>query len=697
MDFRGLVALGAVGLFASCGATNRTVDVEHQPPSPAPARIAAEPPGRPDGGSVAGPLPFDGPYEGPAHRFSPRRHEPIERYGRQVKPKSPSLPQLKVRTGRCFGSSNEKQIAAQAPAVIARPKKARKSPSFSKGEMSSGKGRELSESAASAPPRADVLGAVSVEESEAPEAPHDLRSESPASGGDAAEALKSESDDEAREDRDRPATEIATGPQAGPQGPVMQYNDWGRAVYLSNDDTMSLSSAQRVIYAIDNFLPLPASHIRPHELLNYFSFETAEVEAGYDFSVRADLAEDERNPGIHTLALAVAGRSLDKSTRRNTALTMVLDRSGSMRDEGRMEYLKRGLRRMLEELKDKDVVNLVLFDQEVCVPVEGFVVGRDDPKVLQKVIDRLAPRGATDLHLGLTRGYELADRHYVESYSNRVVMVTDALTNTGITNSSMISMVSKYYDSRRIRLSGIGVGRQFNDALLDELTERGKGAYVFLGSDAEVDAVFGGNFISLIETTALDVHFRLHLPPSLRMNVFYGEESSANKADVQEIHYFANTSQLFLADLMARGGVLREQDEIMLGIEYRDPLSGEALLEERAFRLSDIRGGAYNVRKSRLIMAWIDMLAMMASRPVPGGFRHGAGTWVDAQGWEHCERGRKDLASLSAGIEGDPEVGRVLGLWDKYCARYDRPRNPEKRAIPAAPSSWPGASGEGRR
>ena len=40
---------------------------------------------------------------------------------------------------------------------------------------------------------------------------------------------------------------------------------------------------------------------------------------------------------------------------------------------------------------------------------------------------------------------------------------------------------------------------------------------------------------------------------------------------MQAIHYFANTSQLFLSDLMARGGRLRPEDQVMLTIEYEDP------------------------------------------------------------------------------------------------------------------------------
>src|SRR5690606_8314211 len=138
--------------------------------------------------------------------------------------------------------------------------------------------------------------------------------------------------------------------------------------------------------------------------------------------------------------------------------------SGSMSAEGRMEYLKRGMRRMLGELKAGDLVNVVLFDHTVCVPIENYVVGRDRPELLEQAIDRMKPRGATDVHAGLTRGYELADRAYQPTYNNRVVLVTDALANTGNTDPRTMAMVAKYYDERKIRLSGVGVGTEFNDA-----------------------------------------------------------------------------------------------------------------------------------------------------------------------------------------------------------------------------------------
>ncbi len=465
---------------------------------------------------------------------------------------------------------------------------------------------------------------------------------------------------------------------------------WGDATYLSNDDTMSLSSAQRIAYAIDAFLPLPLEHIRPHELLNYFSFETAPVEQGHDFSVKAELAPTPDAQGLHTLALSVQGRPIDYKNRRNAALTLVVDRSGSMREEGRIDYLKQGLQRMVSELKTGDVINLVTFDDRVCSPLQGFVVGRDDPKILRKAISSIRPRGYTDIHSALTRGYELADRAYMGSYSNRVLLITDALANTGVTDAHTMSLVADWYDARRIRLSGIGVGREFNDRLLDRMTEKGRGAYVFLGSSAEVDAVFGANFVSLIETTANDVHFRLHLPPALRMYRFHGEESSTYKEDVQAIHYFANTSQLFLADLEAWEGNLRHQDWMMLEIEYGDPDTGDELVEEYAFRIGDIAREGNNVKKSRLVTQWVNALAAIASTPPPPGWGAREHGWMDPYASQTCREQRERLATMARGLN-DAEVTRMLGLWDRYCLRYDTPNRPPRKD--AGPAGWPGARG----
>jgi hypothetical protein len=187
--------------------------------------------------------------------------------------------------------------------------------------------------------------------------------------------------------------------------------------------------------------------------------------------------------------------------------------------------------------------------------------------------------------------------------------------------------------------------------------------------------------VSLLETTAVDVHFRLHLPPSLRMEQFHGEESSTVKEDVQAIHYFANTSQLFLSDLVARGKTIRPQDQLMLTIEYKDPETEREVVEEVAFGVGEILGDAKNVRKSRLLMRWADGLDAIAARQEQLGGNGWFGDEQDEASVAECERGRVELGELATGLQ-DSEVGRVLELWESYCSQYERRRNPVRRQRP---------------
>ena len=498
-----------------------------------------------------------------------------------------------------------------------------------------------------------------------------------------------------------PATTIAADPLPLAWPPAEE--GWGAATFLSNDDSMSLSSAQRVMFAIDQHLPLPPEHVRPHELLNYFSFETDAVPPDHDFSVHGEIAPSRRKEGFHTLGLAVAGRPVGKDGRRNAALTLVVDRSGSMKEDGRMGFLKRGLLRMVRELKDGDIVHVVTFDHRVCNPLRNFVVGRDDLSVLTQTIHAIEPAGRTNLHAGLNVGYQLADASYQGTHTNRVVVITDALANTGVTDPSTLAMVSDWYDARRIRLSGVGVGRDFDDALLDRLTEKGRGAYVFLGSETEVDAVFGDRFSSLVETVANDVHFRLHLPPSLRIEQFHGEESSTSKAEVQAVHFFADTSQLLLADVEAWQGTVRPQDDIMLEIEYQHPDTGETLVEDHVLQLGNIGAAAQgqeegseqagNVRKAEVITAFIEAIERQAWRGAPTGWQARAGAWQDPTALEDCSRTREELHTLAEGSR-DPEVTRVLSLWDGYCERFEGTASgrPGRKPPNEKPQSWPAAT-----
>ncbi len=462
----------------------------------------------------------------------------------------------------------------------------------------------------------------------------------------ASRALDQEALDRSSTGASASAGESRASRESTPTGPVA---DWGAKFYLSNDDSMSLASAQRLLFAVDQGIPYQVSQVRPHELLNYFSFDTEPVPQGQLFSVKASA----RQTTGDSLALALAIQGANPP-RLPLDLTLVLDRSGSMAAEGRMEYTRRGLQVMTGSLRRGDRVDMVLFDQEVCVPLENYVVGRDDPSLLERAIADLEPRGSTDLDAGLKEGYRIAtSRVPLEQglqRNRRVMVLTDAFLNTGDVNTDTVSQVGMAYEEQGIRLTGIGVGRQFNDTMLDKLTEKGKGAYVYLGSEAVVDRVFGLGFESLTRTIAHDVRISLDLPPSLAMERFYGEEASKVAEDIQPINYYAGTSQLFLQDLKIREGKVRPGAPFKLTIAYQDAVTGKPASQDFSFTLGQaLEADGHNVDKARALMAWTDLLL------------------AGAMGADPCGQPLGTYAELASSLGDDAEIAYVNGLVKRTC------------------------------
>lgn len=429
------------------------------------------------------------------------------------------------------------------------------------------------------------------------------------------------------------------------QQPKVEW-DYGATVYLSNDDSMSLASAQRLLWAVDKGSSFSPREVRPHELLNYFSFDTVQPKAKQTFSV---LGGAEQNGDTLSVALAVQGSMPE---RQPLDLSLVIDRSGSMRAEGRMDYVKRGLTKMTSSLKDGDRVDLTLFDSSVCSPVQNFVVGRDDMQVLQSAIDAMQPRGSTDLDGGLREGYRIQtarDAGDVHHRNRRILLLTDAFLNAGNVDESLVSEIGKRFETDGIRVTGIGVGREFNDKMLDLITEKGKGAYVYLGSDAVVDRVFGSGFDSLTQTIAHDVQFSIELPESLAMKKFYGEESSTNAEDVQPVNYYAGTSQVFLQDLKIRDAKPNTKDEVTFRIKFREAATGEPA--EQVFTTTVgalLEGDTHNLDKAQALMAWTDLLAERAL------------------GDRNCS-GLAKYRRAASQVQGDAEIAYVSSLTGKMC------------------------------
>lgn len=210
--------------------------------------------------------------------------------------------------------------------------------------------------------------------------------------------------------------------------------------------------------------------------------------------------------GAHQATLQVAvSTNVDPATltRKPLNLVVVVDRSGSMWDDQRMDKVKVGLRTLVDNLADTDRLALVQFDDRVDV-LAPFAETLDRP-ALRTLVDSLTPRGSTNIHGGLTKGFELASEAFSADRQNRVILLSDGLATAGNTSTpAIISMADGFIESG-IGLTTVGVGLSFDVELMRGLAEHGAGNFYFLEDAAAASEVFTQELDFFVTPLALDV------------------------------------------------------------------------------------------------------------------------------------------------------------------------------------------------
>ncbi|MGB2959416.1 MAG: VWA domain-containing protein [Bacteroidota bacterium] len=227
------------------------------------------------------------------------------------------------------------------------------------------------------------------------------------------------------------------------------------------------------------------------------------------------------------LQLSVAAPEITRPERRPMNLAVVLDRSGSMGAEGKMENAKAAVRALINQLRPEDYVSIVIYDDVVEVLRNSARVR--DKAALRRLVDEIYPRGWTNLGGGMIEGFRQAEMNAREGFVNRVVLLSDGLANRGITSPRRLREIARDYRSEAITLTTIGVGWEFNENLMVGLSESGGGNYYFLESPRDLASVFQKEFDLITELVAANVVIELELNATVRVTDVIGYEYSAEK------------------------------------------------------------------------------------------------------------------------------------------------------------------------
>lgn len=271
---------------------------------------------------------------------------------------------------------------------------------------------------------------------------------------------------------------------------------------------------------------IPASReVAVEEIVNYRRHQIGLPKAGEAVALDVRWGNDQVSGQGREAVLQVGFSTAlanDRQHLRPLNLSLVIDKSGSMADADKISRVKEALLTLVSQLRETDVLSIVVFDSEAQVLLPSRSLG--DKEAVKQLIRSIEPGSSTNLHAGLMLGYREALKNYSKDATNRVILLTDGIANQGVTNPSSIARDSLGFNDRGIDLSTIGVGMDLNKDLLRELAKSGRGLFHFVADAQDIEKVFLKEVQSLVSPVASDPNVEIDYDPGLELVQLYGYE-----------------------------------------------------------------------------------------------------------------------------------------------------------------------------
>ena len=181
-------------------------------------------------------------------------------------------------------------------------------------------------------------------------------------------------------------------------------------------------------------------------------------------------------------------------------IVFVLDTSGSMADEGKMEKARSALLFGIRGLREGDRFNVINFAGEEHLMENGLIQANSGGKKRgEEFVKKLAPNGGTNINDALRaalRQFDSTDR------PKMLVFMTDGLPTVGEANPDKIIKNAKEIQVDGVRIFPFGVGYDVNTLLLDKLAAENSGVadYIEPKEDLEIKV---SNFFTKVNSPVL--------------------------------------------------------------------------------------------------------------------------------------------------------------------------------------------------
>jgi Ca-activated chloride channel family protein len=300
--------------------------------------------------------------------------------------------------------------------------------------------------------------------------------------------------------------------------PSIDTEDDNLSTFALDVDTGSYTIMRN--YLSEGNLP-PSDSVRVEEYVNYFDqgYSSPPAHQAFGISIDGAPAPFTQSERYQMLRVGIQGYQVPSEERKDASLTFVIDVSGSMDMDNRLGLVKRSLELLVEQLRPRDRVSIVVYGSDARVVLEP-TSGSDKGRILEAIYN-LRPEGATNAEAGIRLGYQMAMHAYNPEGINRVILCSDGVANVGVTGPDAILEEVRHYvedGPARVTLTTIGFGMDnYNDVLMEQLADNGDGFYAYVDDMREARRLFIDQITGTLQTIAMDAKVQVDFNPAVVM------------------------------------------------------------------------------------------------------------------------------------------------------------------------------------
>ena len=300
--------------------------------------------------------------------------------------------------------------------------------------------------------------------------------------------------------------------------PTAYYNNESYSSIIENDfikagnnpttafamriDKASYSNVRRFI---NQDSKVPPDAVRIDEMLNYFNFNYEEPDGKNIFRIESQVTDCPWSKTHQLLFLNLSGKKLNLDKVPPSNLVFLIDVSGSMDLPNRLPLLKEAFRLLVNNLRKKDTVSIVVYGGTVGVwlpPTSG-----DQKEKITKAIEELVASGDTPGEAAIRSAYKLAETTFIKGGNNRIILATDGDFNIGQTTEKELEELIAKERQTGVYLTCLGVGMgNYKDSKIEILAKKGNGNFAYLDDIREAEKVLVTEFTQTVYSIANDVY-----------------------------------------------------------------------------------------------------------------------------------------------------------------------------------------------